>query len=307
MDQDREVTCLVLPDVDPGPLSALGAKIARGDITHKESLRGAFKGIDTVFHCAGLIHPKWVRELYQINTRGTENVLQAACEEGVSKLVYVSSNSPAGFGRSGDRIMKEDDPPRPYKHYGKSKRQAEEILLAVSREGRIAATIIRPCWFYGTGQPDRQTRFFRMIKKGRPILFGDGSNLRSMSYIDNVVQGLLLAERKDDANGKIYWIADKRPYSTIEIYETVADLLGVQDFRPRRIPAFSSWIFEQLDGMIQAVGCYQTEVHVAGEMAKDIACSIDKAERELGYVPGLSLREGMQRSLDWCRDQGIEI
>ncbi|MCM8795680.1 MAG: NAD(P)-dependent oxidoreductase, partial [Candidatus Omnitrophica bacterium] len=207
---------------------------------------------------------------------------------------------------SPDRLMTESDLPRPYKHYGLSKYKAECIVNQAYREGRIKTTIIRPCWFYGPGQPERQTRFFRMIKSGRPIIFGDGKNLRSMSYIDNVIEGLLLVEEKDIAIGQTYWIADRRPYPVIEIYQTIANLLNVE-IKPRVIPRFSSTLFEAIDTILQGLGMYSPEIHVAGEMAKDIACSIKKAEEELGYNPKIELEEGMRRSIEWCRENGIEI
>ena len=72
------------------------------------------------------------------------------------------------------------------------------------------------------------------------------------------------------------------------------------------------YIFEKssqlvTDQILQKLGTYIKEVHVAGEMNKNIACSIEKAKRELGYNPKVKLREGMQCSIDWCRKNGIKI
>jgi len=120
-------------------------------------------------------------------------------------------------------LFNENHPYNPYKNYGKSKMLAEKYVNRMFREGKINTTIIRPCWFYGPNQPLRQTTFFKMIKKGNPLVFGDGNNLRSMSYVDNIVQAMILASQSEKANGQTYWIADERPYPTIEIYQTVAD------------------------------------------------------------------------------------
>lgn len=306
IEEGRDVRCLVLPDAPKEELTKMSVEIQEGDVTQAESLKNVAEGVSTVFHCVGLIHPEKIKELYSVNVDGTRNILEESTKTGGVRFVHVSSNSPAGCNLSRDRLMKEDDPPRPYKNYGKSKLQAEELVLDCHREGKVNATIVRPCWFYGPGQPPRQTRFFTMIKAGNPILFGDGNNLRSMSYIDNLIQGLKLAEKNPKADGQIYWIADERPYRTIEIYETVADLLGMK-LKPRKIPGFSSTVFEAFDTLIQAVGLYQTEIHVAGEMAKDIACTVEKAKSEIGYQPEIDLREGMKRSIEWCREQGMEI
>jgi nucleoside-diphosphate-sugar epimerase len=303
----RDVRCLVIKGANTARLKSLGVEIAEGDIRDPSTLMDVAKGIDTVFHCAGLIHPKKISEVYDINTRGTENMITAASYAGVKRFVHVSSNSPAGTNRSRDKLMKESDAPRPYKAYGRSKMLAERIVQNFQKQEKIETVIVRPCWFYGPNQPARQTRFFKMIKAGNPIVFGDGNNLRSMSYVDNLVQGLVLAEKTEKASGQIYWIADARPYPTNEIYRTVAELLDVKDFKPRHIPALASTVAEIVDTLLQAAGMYWTEVHVAGEMDKDIACSIDKARAELGYNPKIDLREGMRRSIEWCRKNGMPV
>ena len=122
-----------------------------------------------------------------------------------------------------------------------------------------------------------------------------------MSYVDNTSQAMILAATKKEAAGQTYWIADARPYTTLEIYQTVAELLEVKNFKPKFLPGFSSEVFLLADKMLQASGKYQTEIHVAGEMNKDIACCIAKAQRELGYAPAVELKEGMKRSIEWCR------
>ncbi|MBN1871458.1 MAG: NAD(P)-dependent oxidoreductase [Candidatus Omnitrophica bacterium] len=306
-EKNRGVRCIVLPQADDSYMKSLGVEIFKADLSDVRSLRGCSDDIKTVFHCAGIVHPKTIKDFYSVNYKGTKNLLEEAIGAGVERFIHVSSNSPAGINISREKLMKEEDPPRPYKHYGLSKFKAEKAVNQAFKEGRIKGTIIRPCWFYGIRQPDRQTTFFRMIKKGNPIVFGNGSNLRSMSYIDNVISALLLAEEKDVAIGKTYWVADARPYSTIEIYETIARLLDVKNFRPRFVPGIVSTMCEIADTLIQGIGLYVKEIHVAGEMDKDIACSVEKAQRELGYHPEIGLEEGMRRSIEWCRDNGIEI
>ena len=85
--------------------------------------------------------------------------------------------------------------------------------------------IIRAPWFYGPNQPPRQSLFFRMIRDGKGPIVGDGDNRRSMAYVDNLCQGLMLAAATEAANGRTYWIADERPYTMNEIIDTVERLL----------------------------------------------------------------------------------
>jgi len=302
----RKVRCLVWKGVNRSVLEKSDVEFVEGDIRDKNSLNNIMKNVTAVFHCVGIIHPGKIRDLYEVNYEGTKNLLELASKEKIKKFIYVSSNSPAGTNNNPSVLLKETDKPNPYKHYGKSKLLAEQAVSEYFQSGKLNTVIIRPCWFYGINQPERQTRFFRMIKSGKPIIFGDGENLRSMSYIDNIIQGLLLAEENDKANGQIYWIADRRPYKTIEIYETIAGLLGVK-LTPKFIPKFASNICELADDLLQFVGMYVTEFHVAGEMTKNIACSIEKAEKELGYKPEIELEEGMRRSIEWCRANGFEI
>lgn len=304
--QPYSLKCLVYPGSDEAELKALGVEIIHGSVSAPETLKGSMKGCDALIHMAGIIHPKKVSEFYEVNDQGTQNVLEEASQAGLKRIVFISSNSPAGFSPPG-RLLTEEGTPQPYMHYGKSKYRAEQILLKAAKEKRIEAVILRPCWYYGPRQPARQTRFFRMIRKGRPVLFGNGGNLRSISYIDHVVQAIALALEKENVNGEIFWIADEKPYTTLEIYQTIAGLLGVKELRPRRIPAFSSLVFENIDRALQAVGIYQQEIHVAGEMARDIACRVEKAKRILGFSPTVSLQEGMYRSIEWCRENGIEL
>ena len=304
--EPRAVRCIVQPGTDASAVTSLGAEIVSADLRDRRALRDACKGAELVVHAAGIIHPRRVQELFDINLEGTRNVLDEAVASGARRFLLVSSNSPAGLNATPAQLMTEDDPPKPYLAYGLSKLQAEWLVNDAYRGGKIETVILRPCWFYGPNQPLRQTRFFRMIKGGKPIVVGRGDNLRSMTYIDNAVQGLLLAASVPGAAGNTYWITDRRPYSFIEIIQTVARLLDVE-LRPRYLPRITSDVARFVDSLVQMAGLYNQEVHVAGELAATIAASIDAARRELGYDPEIELEEGMRRSIAWCREQGIDL
>jgi nucleoside-diphosphate-sugar epimerase len=285
---------------------ALGSEVVRGDIRLENSLGTAVRDIEVVFHCAGIIHPRKVSDFFEVNTDGTRNLLRAAAKAGVRRFVHVSSNSVAGFNQDRSTLFGESDPPNPYLVYGKSKYLAEQAVTEYKQNEIMETVIVRPCWFYGPGQPARQTRFFTMIKSGQPFLFGNGRNLRSMSYVGNAVQGLLLAGSLPQAKGQTYWVADERPYMTIEIYETISEILGVQ-LKPRKLPSLVPWGCRAVDRFLQEIGIYIPEIHVAGEMNQNIACSIEKARRELSYSPAVALAEGMRRSIEWCRRNRMDI
>src|SRR5262249_46900219 len=135
---------------------------------------------------------------------------------------------------------------------------------------------------------------------------------RSMSYVDNTCQAILLAARHPAAAGKTYWVADRRAYSMNEIVDTVERLLEREFHMPvahkrLRLPDVASTVAYCVDRVLQGLGLYNQSVHVLSEMNKTIACSIACAERELGYRPGIELEEGMRRSIRWCLEQGQTI
>lgn len=262
-----------------------------------ERARGAI-----LFHLAGVIHPRWSRQFEEVNYRGTRNVLAAAAAAGVRRAVIVSSNSPLGCNPHDDHLFDEESPYHPYLGYGRSKMLMEQHVAAVQAEGRIETVTVRAPWFYGPFQPPRQTIFFTMIRDGKAPIVGDGENRRSMAYLDNLVQGLILAAITPRANGQTYWIADERPYTMNEIIDTVERLLE-DEFGQRcahkrlRLPGLASSTAWLVDWLMQAAGLYHQKVHVLSEMNKTIACSVGKAKRELGYQPTVALEEGMRRSL----------
>lgn len=132
-----------------------------------------------------------------------------------------------------------------------------------------------------------------------------------MTYIDNLVQGIALAELTPTEPGKAWWIADARPYSVGEIVETVGDALRSEGFdvSPSRVrlPDVVGQVAETLDRGLQRVGRYNQQIHVLGEMNKTIAVDISAARNDLGFDPEVGLHDGMRRSIRWCVDSGIEL
>ena len=218
-----------------------------------------------LFHIAGVVHPtRGVQEFEQVNVGGTHNVLRAAEAAGVRRVVVVSSNSPFGFNPSADHRFDEGSPYNPYMGYGRSKQRVEALVQETQARGKLETVIIRPPWFYGPHQPPRQTLFFKMIKDGRFPILGDGTQKRSMAYVDNICQGLLLAATTERANGEVYWIADERPYTINEIVDTVQSVLeeefGVSCAKRRlRLPAVAGEVARLADGTLQAAGTVQPE------------------------------------------------
>jgi nucleoside-diphosphate-sugar epimerase len=186
-----------------------------------------------------------------------------------------------------------------------------ELAVFEAVDAGLDAVIVRPPWFYGPHQPVRQTTFFKLVRTGRFPVIGGGDQMRSMVYVDNLVDGVMRAELVPTPAGRGWWIADARPYSVREIVETVGRALAAEGFDvtpPRtHLPAIAARIAETADALIQRAGGYHQQLHVLGEMGKSIACDISVAGSELGYEPAVALEEGMRRSVRWCVSQGIEL
>lgn len=312
----KPLKCLVRSGDDASELLALGAEIHYGDLTDSDSCLELMQNQEDslVIHTAGLIHPAFLtRDFTRVNVYGTLNLLNAAATVKASRFLAISSNSPIGCNPTPDHRFTEEAPYNPYLGYGKSKRTMEEHLIkAMSSHGYPEITIIRPPWFYGPGQPARQTEFFRMIKDGKFPIMGKGQNQRSMCFIDSLVLGILLAAYCKKAANEIYWIADELPYTMVEIVNTVRTVLS-EDYgfavKPKNlyVPGIISDVARFSDASIQALGFYNQKLHVLSELNQTIACSIEKAKLDLGFEPLCDLREGMRRSINWCLKNGQDI
>ncbi len=288
--------------------------VVRGDVTDPTSLDALFDGLSgpvDLIHTAGVIHPaSSMDEFDAVNHVGTRNVMDAARRHGVRRVVHVSSNSPFGTNGARNDRFGNDEPYHPYLGYGRSKMDGELAVLAAVEDG-LNAVMVRPPWFYGPHQPARQTTFFTMVKKGRFPILGDGGQVRSMTYIDNLVQGIVRAELTATDAGKAWWIADAEPYTVQEIVETVGDALRAEGFEVKpnsfKLPNLAGTVAEKIDTAAQKAGRYVTQFHVLGEMNKNIAVDISAARADLGYDPQFALAAGMRNSIRWCLDQGIEL
>lgn len=292
---------------------APGAQVVHADVTDPIAWNGivpADAGTVDVVHAAGVIHPSRVADFDAINDHGTAVVVAAARRAGVRRFVHVSSNSPFGTNPTPRDTFGEHEPYHPYLGYGRSKMNAELHVLAAVDDG-LDAVIVRPPWFYGPWQPARQTTFFSMVRAGRFPVLGDGSQRRSMVYVDNLVDGVLRAAAAVGVTGRAYWIADATPYRITDIVDTVRTALEEHGLTCRdtvlRLPAVVGTVAERADRVLQRAGRYQQQLHVLGELRHTIAVDIAAARRDLGYEPEVALLDGMRRSVRWCLDQGYSL
>jgi nucleoside-diphosphate-sugar epimerase len=312
----ERVRCLVHSPDEAPMLELVSPKIevVVGDVRDPVASDRLFDGADgaSVFHAAAVIHPtRRTREFFDVNVGGTEMVLDRARRARATRFVHVSSNSPFGANANPGEKFTEDSPYHPYMGYGRSKLEAEQLVMRSHDRGDVETVIIRAPWFYGPFQPERQTQWFAAVRKGRFPLMGPGTQRRSMAFTDNLVAGLLLAETATAAPGRAYWIADAEPYELAEILAQVRAALAAEGLnvtgRIPTLPAAAGVVAAQLDGLLQSRGRYVQALHVLGELKDTIACDITRARVELGYDPEVSLFEGMRASVRWCLERGQPI
>ncbi|MFB6105445.1 MAG: NAD-dependent epimerase/dehydratase family protein [Halobacteriaceae archaeon] len=307
-DRDEDVRCLVYEGLDPAALDDYDVETVTGDVTDADSLDDAFAGgVDTVFHCAGVNHPGFrggVSAIHAINAGGTRNMLEAGRRHGVGHFVYVSSIVAEGFSEGPDHLLDEDDPMRPRTEYGKAKLEAEEHIHDYREAYDIPYTVLRPCWYYGPEQPDRMATLMQSIDSGRPIMFGNGRNRRSMTYVPALVDLMeAVMDTPSVSQDESYVVADQEPYTTNEIYETIARHLGV-DISPLRFREPFPTVAKYVQRTLERVDCHSQNFHVAWEMSRHIAADPSKAMRDLDWEPPAALDPGMETAVEWARAHG---
>ena len=217
-------------------LDGLDVKVVEGELRSYERVHNAVRGAEVVFHFGALGSvPRSVQDPLTssaVNVEGTLNVLLAARDVGVRRVVYSSSSSVYGVRR--DLPVKEDAPPDPLSPYGVTKLAAERFCVAFARvyDG-LETTVLRFFNVFGPRQsPHSQYAavvplFMTAIAAGEPItIHGDGQQSRDFTYIGNVVDAAIRAAFADGANGRIFNIASSRSASVNHLADTIGGILG---------------------------------------------------------------------------------
>jgi nucleoside-diphosphate-sugar epimerase len=168
---------------------------------------------------------------------------------------------------------------------------AEKYLLDKTKEGKIEGTSLRGFWFFGPFAPARQLTFVNMFYWPRQIVFGNGKNIRSISHTDNIIEAFFKAENNTASYGNWYWIGNNTPHPTVDdIYKAIAEELGVA-YKPLYIPKVCCRGFELLDTLLGKFNYLHPTLHAAGKFDYNIAGDIDKAKRDFGYDPKVTLQD----------------
>jgi len=290
-----QVTCLVREKSDLKWIENIDLKLVIGDCTSIDSLFDAINGVDYIFHLAGLTKACSRDDFFCANTTGTENLIKAVAEKNpkVKRFVYLSSLAAAGPSINGSPL-KEDAEPHPVSSYGKSKLEGERTVLRY--KDRVPITILRPSAVYGPRDKDF-FMFFKMLKKGVSPYWG--KCYYSLIYVDDLLQGIILAAENKKAEGELYFLADSKFYTNDEIVSAISSALGTKAIR-LRVPRFIMPFFAYIGERLKRQGIVNRDK--VNELSySHWICDIKKAREELDFIPKVGIKEGMKWTADWYR------
>ncbi len=281
-----EVRGLVRPGRDPSRLPPAVEPVV-GTLDQLEVLRAGCRGCSVVFHVAAELDGMAPRNhVLQVNVAGTENVLRAAAEEGVRRVVFTSSV--AVYGESAPEGADETVPTRPSGAYGESKVLAEQACFRYHQRGLVEAVALRPCFIYGPRDRHFTPNAVRVLRGGWFPMVGGGRAPLDLVHVDDVVQAHLLAATRPQAAGGVYNVTDGARRTIRELVRLAAAALGV---RVREVPV-PPWAVAPAAGALQALARLLNvpgaEMLSPGNLRAMLAphhFSIGRARAELGYEP----------------------
>lgn len=271
------------PGIDAVPIDSIGPDT---DWT------AALAGIDTVIHLAARVHVMDEKaeeplEAYRrVNVAGTERLCRAAAANGVKRLVFMSSVKVHGEETAAPYT--EQDRPAPLDPYGVSKLEAEEILKRVAVETGLEVVVLRPPLVYGPGVKANFFRLMGFAGRGFPLPFGSVVNARSLVYLGNLIDAVILCSKHPQAAGRTFLVRDGEDVSTPELIQRVAAALGR--------PAF---LFRFPPGLMRLAGDLFGKTAAVDRLLGSLAVDDSKIRKELGWTPPFTMNEGLKETAEW--------
>ena len=287
-----------------GALAADGVEFIALDLVDARRTADVIAGADAVVHCAALSSP-WgpAADFHAANVVATENVARACVAAGVRRLVHVSTPGIYHDGRP-HRGIREDHPlpARAVNHYAASKRLAEARLLEITANTAVTTVILRPRAIFGPGDTSLLPRIAAALRRGGLPRIGDGRCIVDMSYIDNVVDAVLLAlHAPDTCSGRAYNISNGEPVVIWDVIDRLAVAIAAPPIR-RAIPAplarTGASILESAHRLFAperepALLRYGVEL-----LSVDMTLDIARARAELGYSPRVDMDSALRTTFD---------
>jgi len=298
----HEVHCIVRETSNLRWLKGKPIKIFKTGLMNKEALKPILQNADYLFHVAGVVKAKKEEGYFKGNVETTKNLLSALVEtkNKIKRVLIVSSQTASGPSRNGKPVTEADEC-KPITRYGKSKLQEE--ITARSFMDKLPITIVRPPAVYG----ERDTeilQLFQTFNKGLMVLIGFDEKLVSLIHVVDLVEGIYLAAINENSAGETYFISSEKFYSWDEIGKIIKEVMGKGAIKIR-LPHF---LVYSVAAIIEFIYLFSKEAATFNiEKARDFVqkywiCSSEKARVDLGFVPKIQLKEGIQRTIEWYRE-----
>lgn len=279
-------------------VSASHTTVRIADIGPETGWTPALEGIEVVIHLAARVHVMHdvsgdpLAEFRKVNVAGTENLARQAAAAGARRLVYVSSIGVNGLQTVSGKPFFESDAPNPHNAYALSKLEAEQVLARISRETGLEIVIVRPPLVYGGNAPGNFAQMFNVLARGIPLPLAAVHNLRSLIYLGNLADALILCAVAPEASGRTYLVSDGEDISTPELLRRLGAATGAQA-RLFPCPAALLRLFGQLSGKPDQID----------RLLGSLRINDEKIRRELGWVPPYTLEQGLRATAEWYRSR----
>lgn len=264
-----------------------------GDIRDKAALRKAFSDIDIVYHLAICLNES-DPDMYEINTKGTQNVVELCKEHGVKQLIYMSSSGVLGETKT---PAKENFPYNPKTRYEKSKMESE---LLIKRSG-VPYTIIRTTIIIGPNLIWAQ--IFEAAKKRYPII-GSGKNYFHLVYVDDVVSMLVLVKDNKKALNQTFHVASKDISTYKEVYKLICDELNTE-MTKKHVPVFLAYLASYLHKIKRKAQGKQPSLTKSkssiDRLIRNRIISTEKAKTFLGFEPKYDTRQALHETIKYLK------
>ncbi len=221
-----------------------------------------------------------------VNVQGTLNLARQASASGVKRFVFISSVKVNGEATHKGRPFTAEDLAAPQDAYGISKMEAEQGLRQIAAETGLEVVIIRPTLVYGPGVKANFAALMRAVQRGYPLPLGAVHNQRSLVALDNLVDFIITCITHPQAANQTFLVSDGQDLSTTELVRGMAQAAGV----PARLLPVSVWA---LHAGASLLGKGDVVQRLCGNLQVDIS----KARSLLGWVPPVSLEEGLRRAM----------
>jgi len=287
-------------------LNSSNLEVHIGSISDEDIVNKAMVGITKVFHIAAIYRTSGITDQVYMDThvRGTNLLLKAANEEGVSKFVHTSTVGVHGDVGNGSPV-KENAPYSPGDIYQQSKLEAELNVHKFYQEKGLPIVVIRPTAIFGPGDL-RLLKLFKIAAHRFSPILGDGKIKYHMVYIDDLIQGFIKASEVDEAIGETFIIGGDEVLSLNELLDTIGSTIG-NNVRKFYLPVMPFKILGTLmEKIFTPMGIsppiYRRRVDF---FTKSRTFDISKAKEILDYRPKYSLQEGIRKTAEWYKKEGF--